>query len=106
LKILSINLLKNARLEFELDQLENLSRSESANQHKKSDAQYQEELHHRFLKTQNSLRVPLSEQLSGVKMKLQNLKKGIVKMKRPVFIKDGTARSRIIRWEEVNFIYL
>ena len=100
-----LNYIKNARLEFELDQLENLSRTESAKEHRKSDSQYQEELHHRLLKTQQSLRVPLSEQLSGVKQKLQNLKKGIVKMKRPVFIKDGTARSRIIRWEEVNFFF-
>jgi hypothetical protein len=60
-----------------------------------------DELYARFIQTQQSLSAPLSEVLQGVSKRLQTLKKGLVKMKRPVFIKDGATKNRIIRWEEV-----
>lgn len=94
---------QNARLEYELDQLDQLSKDEAIKEQNKHDHRHPDEFLTKFLKTQSTLNVPLSEQLVDVKKRLQNLKKGIVKMKRPVFIKDGTSRSRIIRWEEVNF---
>ncbi len=93
---------QNARLEFELDQLETLSKDELKKEMGRDSFYQQEEMQQRIIKTQQSLRQPLSQQLEGVKKKLQDLKKGVVKMKRPVFIKDGTARSRVIRWEEVS----
>jgi len=88
-----------------LDQLDQLSKDESVKEQQKHDQRNPDEIYAKFLKTQSTLNVPLSEQLVDVKKRLQNLKKGIVKMKRPVFIKDGTSRSRIIRWEEVIFYY-
>jgi len=84
-----------------LDQLDQLSKDEAIKEQHKHDHRHPDEVLTKFLKTQRTLNVPLSEQLMDVKKRLQNLKKGIVKMKRPVFIKDGTSRSRIIRWEEV-----
>lgn len=66
------------------------------------DIQNKEDIYSRFLKTQQSLRVPLSETLGEVNKRLLGLKKGLVKMKRPVFVKDGGAKNRIIRWEEVS----
>ena len=85
-----------------MDQLDQLSKDEAIKEKNKHDHHRQpDEIMTKYLKTQSTLNVPLSEQLMDVKKRLQNLKKGIVKMKRPVFIKDGTSRSRIIRWEEV-----
>ena len=60
-----------------------------------------DEAYARFMRTQQSLAAPLSETIAGVQKRLQGLKKGLVKMKRPVFIKDGSSKNRIIRWEEV-----
>lgn len=72
-----------------------------------NDPQLREEIYTKFNKVQQSLKIPLSAQLANVKKRLQDLKKGIVKMKKPVFIKDGAAsRSRVIRWEEVLLLYI
>lgn len=97
-----IYLTENAKLEYQLEQLEQLTKNEGMNELHHNDPQAREEIYHKFLKTQHSLKAPLSSQLADVKKRLQDLKKGLVKMKRPVFIKDGTSRSRIIRWEELN----
>mgnify|MGYP007031653621 CR=1 FL=1 len=66
------------------------------------DFRNRDDIYSRFMKTQQSLRQSFSETLAEVQKRLMGLKKGIVKMKRPVFIRDGTAKNRIIRWEEVT----
>lgn len=53
-------------------------------------------------KIHSSLKSRLSETLVDVKKRLLGLKKGLVKMKRPIFVKDGSSKNRIIRWEEVS----
>lgn len=89
-------------MEYELEQLERFSKNDGFKEVVNNDPQLREEVYTKFAKVQQSLKVPLSSQLANVKQRLQDLKKGIVKMKKPVFIKDGGgSRSRVIRWEEV-----
>jgi len=97
-------LIENARLEYELEQLENLTRNDGLNNYNQQNDVYQQndDMYGRALRSQQSVRLPLSEQLVDVRKRLQNLKKGIVKMKRPVFVKDGNSRSRVIQWEELS----
>lgn len=80
-----------------------MMKNEGINNRLNNDSHQREEILNKMMKTQNSLRSPLSEKLSDVKKRLQKLKQGIVKMRRPVFLKDGTSRARVIRWEEVLY---
>ncbi len=89
-------------MEYELEQLEFIMKHEEFRDFGDRDIQNRDDIYSRFMKTQQTLKQSFSETLANVQQRLMGLKKGIVKMKRPVFIRDGTAKNRIIRWEEVQ----